>query len=218
MFELLSTLITLDIASTLSPGIFALVIVLLGGKWHAKSRALALLIGILLVGICSSFLGFRLGNAANPEQGQNQISALIDIGFGLIFIFFGAKVLVAKDRKIKTSSVDTGKQIIKWLVLGIVLAATNFDALFLNFTAGKQVGQAIGIDFWEKILLLVFNLIFFILPALLPLAVVILFPVIAVKILQKLNFYVIKYSKYLIFFLFLLLGLMFIRKGLVFFI
>src|SRR4030066_421520 len=113
MISLLIKIIPLDLAATLSPGILALVIILLGSKNHPKAKTISLFFGILI-------------------------------------------------------------------------AATNFDALFLCFAAAREVGEA-GINDFSKIILVIVNLIFYTLPLTLPLFIYLIMPDLAQRMLTKFN-------------------------------
>ena len=215
MFELLFTVIPLDLASTLSPEVTVLILIALGSKKHPKIRAEALLIGTAVVGAILGLLGFALGMSTPDKIGPSLVSSLIDLVIGLVFIFLAIKTLTGKEREIKTSEVK-GKQIFKWFLLGVMVSAINFDALLFTFTAGREVGAA-AINEISKFLLLFVNLLFFTLPASLPLAIYLLFPNFAGPFLKKANYYVLKYCKYIIFALFFVLGIVFIRQGIMFF-
>jgi threonine/homoserine/homoserine lactone efflux protein len=216
MFAILAKIIPLDFAATLSPGIFALAIVLLGNQFHPKSRTWALFFGTLMVGLGVGLLGFILGHAATSNIKQNLTFALIDIVLGLVFIFLGLRTIFAKERKIKTGE-DERPKILKWILIGFIISVTNFDALFFSFAAAKEVGASEISDILKLIFLIV-NLIFFTLPILLPLIFYSVAPNLAQSFLNKINQFVIKYSKYIIFLIFIIFGIIFVYRGIKFFI
>ncbi len=218
MFGLLAKIIPLDLASTLSPGIFALVIVLLGSKFHPKLRAFYLLLGSLIVGIGIAFFGLSLGKLASIDIKPSAIAAIVDLLFGFLFIILGIKILVQKERKIKLQQERQKYEILKLLLAGIVISATNFDAVILSFTAAKEVGLSSEIGDLAKLILLIVNILFFILPISLPLFLSLILPEFAAHILTKINQFVLKYSKYLIFGLFIIFGIIFVYRSLKFFI
>lgn len=217
MLGLLAKIIPLDLASTLSPGIFALAIVFLGSKFHPKLRTFYFLIGSALVGLGLAFLGLHFGKLTSVDIKPNLVSALVDLFFGLLFIILGIKILVQKERKIKLQEKEQKYEMLKLILAGIIISITNFDAVILNFTAAKEVG---GTDIQNliKLILLIVNISFFILPITLPLLVTFIFPKFAERILAKINKFVAKYSKYLMFALFVIFGIIFIYRGLKFFI
>lgn len=217
MSNLFLTVLPLNLASTLSPGILALAIILLGSKWHSKARTAALLTGTIIVGVIIIILGSALGQLVSAGLKPTATSAIFDTIIGIIFILFGIKTILIKEKKIKPSKADSGKQIFKWFIIGIVISATNFDAVFLSFTAAKEVSESLLVNNASKALLLFLNLFFFVLPSLLPLVLYIVFPKIAAPILNKINKYVLKYGQYIIFTIFIAFGLILIRQGIIFF-
>jgi threonine/homoserine/homoserine lactone efflux protein len=211
---LLIKIIPLDFAATLSPGILALALILLGSAQHPKGRTISFFLGTLLVGIGIALLGFFLGQMAPVETKQNVTSAVVDLILGAFFVFFGVRTLYAKERKIKENQTDQGVQALKWILIGIAVSITNFDALFLSFTAAKEIGGTGGIDSVEKLILILLNLVFFTLPVLLPLVLYFLLPKLAARLLEKVNHFVLKYSKYIMFALFIIFGIYLLVRGL----
>lgn len=213
MLGLLAKIIPLDLAATLSPGIFALTMVLLGGKNHPKLRTLALLFGTALVGAGIALLGYSLGQVAPLGLKQNSTTAFVDLALGAFFVFFGLRIYFSSERKIKVG--EERPQILKWIVIGIIISATNFDALFLSFAAAKEVGgsEITGI---VNLILLIINLLFFTLPITLPLFLVLILPRFANTVLQKINHFVLKYSRYIISALFIVFGIYFLYRAITF--
>ena len=218
MLGLLAKVIPLDLASTLSPGIFALAVILLGGKWYGKTRTLALFVGIALVGVGITILGFTLGKNVTGDMHKALSSSIIDMILGAVFIYFGIKSMFGKEREYKPPTSDPGLQFIKWLLVGFAIAVTNLDALFLNFAAAKEVGEAHGVNDLAKIVLIMVNLFFFTLPVTLPLFYYLISPKTAKIVLEKINHLVLKYSKVIIFVLFVVFGAFMFYRGLDYFI
>jgi len=216
MLATLAKIIPLDLAATLSPGIFAVAIILLGNKFHPKIKVLSFLFGTLIVGIAIALAGFFLGQATPTDSKSNLATAIVDLALAIIFIILAIKVVYSKERHLKTQE-DSGYQIIKWLILGFIISATNFDALFLSFTAAKEVGGTGDIGSLAKMILLVVNLFFFSLPITLPLFLYLVFPNLAVKILEKINLFVLKYSRYILAGLFLIFGFLLLWRGINYF-
>lgn len=215
MASLLIKIIPLDLAATLSPGILALSIILLSGRNKPKEKTFSLLLGTLVIAITIAIAGFFLGQAATPKVGPTLASAIIDCILGIVFILWGFKLLSSKERKIKNQE-GGGPEFFKWFTIGIVVSATNFDAVLLSFAAAKEVGNsALGI--LSLIILLIVNIFFFVLPTSLPMAIDLLFPKFTGLLLEKINRVVLKYSRYILFAMFLIFGIYFLSKSLDFF-
>jgi len=215
MSGLLVKIIPLDLAATLSPGILALALVLLGSQFRPKLRTLALFLGTLITAIALAFLGLNLGQAAPSEIHPTLVSAILDLILGAFFIYFGIRTLLMKERQTQSEK-NQKPQLAKWFIIGLIISITNFDAVFLLFAASKEVGGS-GVNELSKIILLFVNILFFTLPSLLPLIFYLIAPNFAGRILTKVNQFVLKYSKYLIFILFVIFGIYFIYRGLKFF-
>lgn len=216
MFQLLAKIVPLGFASALSPGILALVVFMLGKK-HAKPRIWALFIGTIAVALIIVVLGFVTGSGVSHGGAQKYTSALIDIVLGTIFMYFAIKNILGKERSLKESKEDLGPQFVKWLLIGLLINATNFDAVFLIFSAAKEIGSA-SVSVLDKIIAVVINVFFFSLPVTLPVAIYLIFPKTAQIVLGKLNQILMRYSKYIIFAMFAIFGLIFLYRGVKFFI
>lgn len=217
MFATLIKIIPLDLAATLSPGILALTLILLGNKNYPKIRTLSLLVGTLIVAAAIIFAGLFLADATPAATGPTLISTIIDLILGLVFVYFGLKQIRSKDRKLNEHESAQGYQILRWLVIGILISATNFDAVLLSLAAAKEVGDA-AIDSISKIILMTINALFFVAPTALPLILYLIFPRFAAKSLGKLNAVVFKYSRYILMIMFLIFGLYFLCRGIKYFI
>jgi len=215
MASILIKILPLDLAATLSPGVLALAIILLGSKNQPKAKALILLLGMLLVAIAITVFGFILGNNVTPGVEPTLTSAIIDAIFGLFFLFYGFKIILGPERMIKPR--EEKVRFWRLFILGFLVSATNFDALFLSFAAAKEVGDA-AVHFGAKSILLAVNIFFFTLPIMLPLIIYLLFPEFAGRVLANINRIVLKYSRYILFAMFMIFGIYFLSKSLGFFI
>lgn len=217
MIELLCKVIPLDFASTLSPGILALSVILLTDKKFGKIHLFYLFLGILMLAIIVNIVGFSIGKIGPSGPEQNLTSASVDIILGIIFIAFGIKVLVSKERAFHSNTAKQGQHIFKWITIGFLISALNFDALFFSLAAAKEVGDS-QIESVAKIVLMLLNVFFVTLPATFPLVLYVIFPVVAHRILEKVNKYVLKYSRFILFIIFIIFGLVLLKEGLSFFI
>lgn len=216
MLELLLKIIPLDLAATLSPGILALAVILLSGKIHPVIRTISFFIGTLIVAVAIALIGFYLGKSVPVDVKQSLLSAVVDLVLGILFILFALKTFFNKDRQISAKTNNQSAQVLKWMAVGFVVSATNFDALFLSLTAAKEVGGTTAIGDINKFILLIVNIFFFTLPILLPLAIYLLLPDLAGRILARINHFVLKYSRNLVVVLFLIFGIVLIIRGIKF--
>lgn len=216
MESVLLKIIPLDLASTLSPGILALTIVVLASKNHPKAHIIGLFFGILSVGIGISILGVMLGNNLDTDIKPTLLSAMVDFILGLLMILYGFKILYKKERKITLKQEEQQLKIFKWFGFGLIIAITNFDALILNFTAAKVVGDA-NIETLTKWGLVIMNLLFFTLPITLPILLRVAAPKFSKPILDNINFFMMKYGRIIVCLMFLIFGLFFVYQGIKFF-
>jgi len=213
MFETLVKVIPLDLAATISPVLFGLVIYLLSKKDRPKASALAVLLGALLVGTGITIAGFYIGDIPATAPKHALITSVVDLALGILFIVYGfKKILIAKP--VKKEQEEHGGSVLKWFFAGVLLSIVN-DSFFLIFASAKEVGAS-GFESWEKLIFLIINVFFFTLPATLPIFIVIIIPKLAESILAKINRFLTNYSDFIIFVLFMVFGIYFAIKGLSF--
>lgn len=217
MLSLLAKIIPLGIASALSPGILALTVYLLGNK-HSKTRIWAIFIGTIIVAAIVITLGFITGSNATPEGKPSLTSAIVNLFLGGLFIYFSLKNLLKKERGLKKSDEDNNPHFIKWLIIGFLINATNFDAVFLAFTSAKEIGAEADVNILGKIIAVIINVFFFSLPITLPVSIYLLVPKTAKVLLDKLNTFLLRYSRYIVFAMFAIFGVIFLYRGIKFFI
>jgi threonine/homoserine/homoserine lactone efflux protein len=218
MFSTLAKIIPLDLAVVLgSPGILAVVIIVLGSRNHPKAHVLSFLLGAFFTGIGITILGFVLGNSVHTEVKQTLTASIIDIVLGLFLVIYGLKIFFSPERKASPRKEEDALKIFKWFGIGLIVTVTNFDSLFLSFTASKEVGGA-DIHTLAKWILLIINLFFFVLPITTPLFLKLIFPKIAEPILAKINGFMVKYSRYIVFVMFIIFGIYLLYRGLHYFI
>ena len=213
MFSLLIKVLPLQLASMLSPGIFALSIFLITKKEYILGRLLSLLLGSALVAIVLGVIGLQIGQNVTLHT-NNIIKGTIDFVFATLFLYFGITSLFKpKDEKKKESvKEDNSRQFLKWLAIGFVISITNFDAVLLNFSAAKEIGVAGAVSV-DKIILIIIGILLFTAPILIPLIFYLIWPKIAQKILNPLNVFLMKYGRYLVAVIFLIFAIFLIYRG-----
>ena len=210
MTEELAKVMPLFIASTLSPGIFALAIYLIGEKKGA-SRLVMFFLGSLVVALIIGIVGLYFSSSLNSTPSNND-NYLADLIFGIVFIIFGITNYFHHDGKQHFSN-NKQNTWWKWLTLGIVVSATNFDALLLNFTAVKEIGDATNIDQAEKIILIIVGILFFTAPILIPVIFKIIAPNTSQTILEPANNFIKKNSNLIVAIIFISFGIYLLSKG-----
>ena len=216
MLEELLQVLPLNIASTLSPGLFAMSIFVLGSEKKPKLKTLALLAGSVFVGIAVVIIGSIIGNPDPDEQSEKIIAAIINIILGGALIFLGVRMMIAKEGKINLKKYTDPKY---WqlFIAGIVVNATNFDAVIISMTAAKEVYESQVIEDIGKAILLIVNVLFFTLPIWLPLLLYIIAPKAAKPVLDKMNRVLLKYGKYIVLLILVIIGGVLLYKGISYF-
>jgi len=217
MYATLLKVIPLDFAATLSPVIFALALFLLGSKNRPKTRTFYFFLGSLIAGGSITWLGAQFGGILTLGAAQTKASSVVDLVIGLACFGFGIGALLLPEMKNSGVTKMKGKWLLVWLVVGFVMNITNLDAVFLIFTAAREVGAA-AITEAQQLILLSINVIFYTLPVLLPLLVYLIIPQTAGRALGSMDKFMVKYSKYIMFALFLTFGIYFLWRGLAFFV
>jgi len=211
MVEILIKVIPLDLAATISPVLFSLVVYSLSSREKPKTKALSILLGALLVGIAITVGGFFTGGATSGKHAQSTTTGIIDLVLGALFIVYGFKQLFSSQRKAKRDQ-KRGAATWKWFLAGILISIFN-DSFFLIFASAKEVGAG-DLGSWSKLAFLIINVFFFTLPITLPLSIDYIFPKTAGNILGKISRFLSNYGGLIIMILFLIFGIYFAIKGL----
>lgn len=215
MLELLLRVVPLAVASTVSPVVFGIAVALLAGKAHQLKRALAFLLGTVITVIILAMIGAFLGGGG-ADAGIRALhpSASMDLLLGGLFIVFA--ILEARPSKEKGPKLGKkgGKKpgLMKWMLVGFFTSILNFDAVLLNITEVKEIFGS-GIAFGQEIALTVFCGLFFLLPGILPIAVYLVYPKKAKKMLEPLGTLMKKYGNYIVMAIFFVFGAYLIMKG-----
>jgi len=217
MFQTIVSILPLDAASALSPVIFAITIFLLSSTYHRKIKILSFLAGALVVGIFTTLIGFYIGSRLSIHDKTNPVVALLDLTFGTVFLYFAIRSLLSKNRKMPTEKHRNKHTLLRWISIGILVNVTNFDAVMLNLTAAKIIGAAQHLSDPAKIVLFSLNMFFFTLPVTLPVFFQVAFPIKARLMLSGVKFFLLAYARYITAILFFIFGIVFINKGIQFF-
>ncbi|MCX6769639.1 MAG: GAP family protein [Candidatus Micrarchaeota archaeon] len=207
MLETFAKILPLAIASAASPVILGVSIALLSRKNFGS--ALAFLAGGLVVALILAAVGMSI--AANDDkvaEGMGRPPTVIDLAVGVLFLLFGAKILLEKPSE-KKEIQTAGKGMrhhAKWFFIGFVGNLTNFDAVLLNLAAIREIFNS-SIATMPKLELLGFCDFFFLLPALAPIAAYLIAPQASQKVLLPVGNAMNRYGKYVVGAIFILFGI-----------
>ena len=212
MFELFATILPLAVASAASPVILGVSVALLSRKNFGAAAAL-LASGVLAAAILA-LVGASV--AAEDDVVAKSLGfspAIVDLALGIVFLAFGAKVLLEKPSKEGISRKGAaGWGPAKWFAIGFIGNITNFDAVLLNLAAVREIFNS-SLAMASKLELLAFADFFFVLPALLPIAICVLAPAASQKVLVPIGKSMSKYGKYVVGAIFIVFGAYLIVKG-----
>lgn len=210
MFELFISILPLAIASAASPVILGVSIALLSRK-DFKSAAAFLAGGIVVAAILAA-AGASIAAGDDKVEQSLGYPGIVNMAIGLLFLIFGVKVLLEKPSE-KERVPGEGKKMgpAKWFAISFIGNITNFDAVLLNLAAVREIFNS-GIAMLPKLLLTAFCDFFFILPALLPIAIFVLAPAASQRVLVPIGGAMSRYGKYIVAAIFIVFGAYLILK------
>lgn len=215
MLELLLKVVGLGIASAMSPVILGVAVSTLAGKDRPVKKALALLAGALITAalVLSASAAFATHLLSIGKGVPGGVLAYFDIGLGAVFILFALFSVLKKEKPANAGKHPASNAgFAKWLALGFLLNATNFDAILLYFTEIKLVFHS-GAGIAEAGILLLIATGFFTLPATLPLAVYSIAPARAARMLEPVGAWMKKYGNLVVSAIFLAFGAYLLYSG-----
>ncbi|MFH2106031.1 MAG: GAP family protein [Candidatus Micrarchaeota archaeon] len=210
MLELFISVLLLGIASMASPGILAISIYLLARNPEKKANIIAFILGGLVIAILLALAGFVV-SSGNYGVIQFQNPQMADFLIGSLMMVFGFYSLFSKEGNVNVKG-ESKSAMLKLFLLGVMVNGTNIDAVFLNFTAAKEIAAA-DISNIYKLVLIAFADMLFIMPALLPLVAFTFMPEKSKPFLDRLNRAVKKYGKLLVCLIFFGFGIYFIIRS-----
>ena len=213
MAELFLKILPLALVSINSPLMFAVAVFLLTQKDQPFRKILAFLLGIFVVLIAATFIGYYLGIGFSFHQFK--ITKWEDLAIGIILILLAVRALFSKNEKDSNArqlGKNSHRSLAGWFVIGIVLNILNFDGVLAYIVEVKEIIQT-DINLFEKILIDLFCLVAFTLPLSFPVVVDLIAPKAAGKMLNSMAGWFKKYSKYIIAFLFAGFGIYLVIKS-----
>jgi len=212
MLEVFAKVLPLAIASAASPVILGVAIALLSKKNFGG--AAAFLLGGVLVAIILAAAGATI--AAGDDKAAESLGyppSAFDVAVGALLLLFGINVFFEKpSEKRNMPDGKGGRHMAKWLAIGFIANITNFDAVLLNVTAVREIFNS-GIATAPKLELLAFADFFFLLPALLPVAVYVIAPSAAQRMLSPVGDAMNRYGRYVVGVIFIAFGAYMIMNG-----
>lgn len=215
METILLKVLALGVASAMSPGLLAITLALLAGNKDPLKRVLGLLAGGLLTALVILLASYFSGSNWNSVGESATHANFLDLGLGLVLLFFGAYPLLVKEKERKFGGLrkPSAHPFFRWLALGFILNITNLDAVVFLFTSLNEVFQE-SIAFWYETVLVLVAFAFFTCPVFLPLLVYLRYPKTADKVLAPVGLCMKKYGQAIVSLMFIGFGLILIHHGL----
>ncbi|MFA6023038.1 MAG: GAP family protein [Candidatus Pacearchaeota archaeon] len=212
MLSLIIEVLTLGFGMLLlSPGIFAVAVLLLSSKVKPITKSFLFLLGNILT-LIILFLAWMFIGTSLHDNFSGAVRVL-DIIFGILLLVFAYKVYFY-ERKEKAPNKKEGNIIKLWLFfgLGFIASISNIDAEALYLISINEISES-GIAIFNQFILFLFSSIMLIMAAALPLLIYFIFPKSSKKILEFLGRLLRKYGRILMVVLLVILGLWFLKKG-----
>ena len=216
MEQLLTTVLPLALASAVSPASLAVSLAMLGGKNYPRLKAFADLLGGALAALVVAVLGLLLaGNlGSSPDV---RVHAKTDIALGSVLLVLGVIALAIKPGKNRQdfSGLDSQfelRQLATCAAVGLLAMGLNVSSLVPYLAAVRDVGRAaVGVELKGVALAVVSGLL--LAPMILPLAIYLIAPNAAAKILRPISTAATKYGRFLVAAICLAVGAVFVWRG-----
>lgn len=143
MNDLVEHIAPLALGAAVSPTILTMSVLILS-KDHGRSRLavftlanLIVLTAIGLVGI-ATFKGTVHGSG---DASTKAAAAAVDSALGLILLIFGVRAMLrpAPEKPQQDAAPDAGRQLGRYMLLGVVIMLSNFTTLALYLPADKEI-------------------------------------------------------------------------------
>ena len=218
---LLVSVLPLAVGAAVSPTVLLGIIFILTISDRPKLSGIAFYVGALILLLIVVVAGIILGKGAEVVSSghPSATSAYIDLTIGIVLILFGIRRITQKsdespdENRFISDSKSTGANFIKYLVLGLGMFAINFTTTVLVFAAGKDIGIS-GAGFTDELIAIIILTIITLLVVEIPLLVYFIMPERSEKILEPLNTWMQKNSRYLMAAIIFVFGIYLMAKGL----
>lgn len=140
--ELLARVLPLAVGAAISPTILIVVLLVLGGPVHSRTRGVAYTAGAVTVLLVLTAISLTLLRRSVVGKGPaDPIYGWIDIGFAVLLFLVGLRELLTAPRPTAPPSEDgdAGTHLGKFYGIGLVMMLTNFSTLVLYVPAMKDV-------------------------------------------------------------------------------
>jgi hypothetical protein len=217
MAQLFARLLPLALATAISPALFAVSLVLLGGKSSPQLRTFAFLLGGTAATLVATIVGLLIGGGA-AAAGGSKIDPIIDMIVGVLLLLVGIAGLAMRPAQhggllATLDSRSLPRQLAACFAAGLLSIDANPSTVVPLIAAVRLVGRsAPGFEITALALGLVWILV--LLPILLPLVIYAVAPHAAARTLAPISVAATKYGRYLGVAICVVLGVVFLHDGL----
>jgi hypothetical protein len=214
--QLFIKVLPLALASAVSPASLAVSLVILGGKSHPRTKALAYLLGGAVVAAALTAAGFLLAHG-DASSASPHSHAVTDATLGAVLVILGIAALALKSGKDgslldRLGSQPERRQIATCGLMGLLAMGLNVSSQVPFLAAVREVGRA-DVSVEVKAVALGVSWILLLLPMTLPLLIYLIAPQAAARIMTPISVAATKYGRYLVAAICLIIGAVFIYDG-----
>lgn len=217
---LLINVLPLAVGAAVSPTVLIGIILILSIAERPKLSGIAFYIGSIIILLIVVAAGILLGKgvAVAASKPPSAASAYFDLALGIALILFGMRRVAKKGDDAPDESRFGGKSksavsdFIKYLILGLLMFTINFTTTVLVFAAGKDIGIS-GAGVADQLIVIIVLTIITLLVVEIPLLIYFTMPERSEKILQPLNKWMQRNSRYLMAAIIFIFGIYLMVKG-----
>lgn len=200
MSNLLVHVLPLALGAMVSPVVLTVAILILGGRAHPVGRAWAFAAGniAVLIGVGIVYFG---GTKVTPDASSSTtVSMIVDIVLGILLVLLGIRSLVhhPAPKQPKPDDASDGQpvraELPRFFLLGTATMITNFSTLVLYIAAVKDIARSSAAT-PGRIAVLAIVILIASIPAWLPVALTVVFPNLAGRVLGAINGFVQHHTK-----------------------
>jgi hypothetical protein len=213
--HLFAKVLPLGIASAINPASLAMTLVILSGKDYPRLKVLAFLTGEVVVAAVLTAIGLWLAGDAVASGAHGH--AVIDTVLGSLLLVLSVAALAIKPSKGDSilSRLDSGpepRQVATCGLMGLLALGMNVSSQVPFLTAVREVGRS-DVSFAVKGIALTVAWILLLLSTIQPLVVSVIAPKAAVRLTTLVSTVVMKYGRFLVAAICLILGAHFMWRG-----
>ena len=217
---LLASVLPLALGAAVSPTVLIGIILILSISDRPKLSGIAFYTGAIIILLIVVAAGMIIGRGAEVASSKppSVASAYFDLALGILLILFGIWKVIKKGDGAPDKNRFVGKSksavsdFIKYMISGLAMFTINFTTTVLVFAAGKDIGLS-NAGFTDKLIVVVIITLITLLVVEIPLLIYFTMPKRSEKLLNPLNVWMQKNSRYLMAGIIFIFGIYLLVKG-----